>query len=108
MLRQRLITAIILAPILTYLIYAGGWWYGALVLALLSIGTWEFVRLAHGSGVLPARWLMLPGVWALACGVLWQSGYCWDRRLPGCWWPQLRGMRGSTSTAQRIRCKAGR
>lgn len=75
MLRQRLITAIILAPTLTYLIYAGGWWYGALVLALLSIGTWEFIRLAHGSGVVPARWLMIPGVWALACGVLWQSGY---------------------------------
>ncbi|GBL18764.1 hypothetical protein EMGBS3_04700 [Anaerolineaceae bacterium] len=74
MLRQRLITAIILAPTLTYLIYAGGWWYGALVVTLLSIGTWEFIRLAHGSGVVPARWLMLPGVWAVAGGVLWQSG----------------------------------
>lgn len=75
MLRQRLITAIILAPTLTYVIYRGGWLYGALVLGLLSIGTWEFMRLALASGVLPARWLVLAGVWALALGTLWERGY---------------------------------
>jgi len=74
MLRQRLITAALLAPVFLWVIYLGGWLYSAVVLALLSIGAWELTRIAALADARPSTWISIGGVWAVAGAVARMDG----------------------------------
>ncbi|MDP6793598.1 MAG: phosphatidate cytidylyltransferase [Anaerolineales bacterium] len=74
MLRQRLITAALLVPVFLWVIYVGGWLYSAVVLALLSIGAWEFKRIAAVANVRLSTWISIAGVWAITVTVAQMEG----------------------------------
>ena len=69
MLRQRLITAAFLVPVFLWVIHMGGWLYSAVVIVLLSIGAWEFTRIAAVADTYPSTWISVAGVWAVAVAV---------------------------------------
>lgn len=69
MLRQRLVTAIVMVPTLVYVISQGGTLYFAVVLMLLTIAAWEYTRLAIAAHTQPALWIVLGGVWLLVPSV---------------------------------------
>ena len=72
MLRQRIITAVVLlAILLPALFYSTPWPFSALALLLIAAGAWELGRLSGMSG--PVSWAMGLGCTA-ACGLAWWSG----------------------------------
>ncbi|HJO33911.1 MAG TPA: phosphatidate cytidylyltransferase [Anaerolineales bacterium] len=74
MLRQRLTTAALLVPVFLWVIHRGGWLYGVVVLVLLTIGAWEFTRIATVAGTRPSASVSIAGVWAIAGGVALADG----------------------------------
>ena len=74
MLHQRLITAALLVPVFLWVTHRGGWLYGVVVLVLLTIGAWEFTRIAAVAGARPSAWVSIAGVWAIAGGVALADG----------------------------------
>ena len=75
MLRQRLLIAAILVPVFLWVIQLGGWLYIGLVMAMLTIGTWEFKRISGVADVRHSTWISFIGVWALAAAVAFNNGY---------------------------------
>ena len=72
MLRQRIITAVVLlAILLPALFYSTPWPFAALALLLIAAGAWELGRLNGMSA--PVSWAMGLGCTA-ACGLSWWSG----------------------------------
>lgn len=69
MLRQRLITAIILVPALVYVIRQGGIVYFGVVVVLLTIAAFEYTQLACRANTQPTRWIIIVGVWLVAASV---------------------------------------
>ncbi len=65
MLRTRLLTAIILIPVVIGLIYLGGWPFLVLVTLLLTLAEVEFCRLVAQDGFRPNAVLGVGGVWLL-------------------------------------------
>ncbi|HEY9074969.1 MAG TPA: phosphatidate cytidylyltransferase [Anaerolineaceae bacterium] len=65
MLRQRLIVANILIPVVVTLIAIGGWAYNLLILVFLGIGAFEFWRLFRTGGFSPSLALLLAGTLGL-------------------------------------------
>ena len=55
MMRQRLITSIIMVPALVYVIRQGGVLYTVAVVALLTIAAWEYTELASKANTRPPR-----------------------------------------------------
>ena len=71
MLRERVLTALVLLPIFTVSVVAGGVWYWGAVLLTLSIAGWEWGRLfgqpgftGSLAGVLGLIWVILLNVYA--------------------------------------------
>lgn len=54
-LQQRLLTALVVVPILVLLFWLGGLWFLALVLAVIYLGMNEFYRLIQAKGLLPQQ-----------------------------------------------------
>lgn len=82
MLRQRIITAVVLlAILLPALFYSTPWPFAALALLLIAAGAWELGRLNGMSGAV--SWAMGLGCTA-ACGLAWWSGLLLQA-LPGLW-----------------------
>lgn len=78
MLWIRVLSAVIGAPLLLLVIYAGGWLLTAAVSLLSIVGWGEFYRLAKKAGLNPWRWLGWMGV--LAWPV---SAYLFTRGMSG-------------------------
>jgi phosphatidate cytidylyltransferase len=74
MLRQRLFTAALLVPVFLWVVYIGGWLYSLVLLALLSIGTWEFARMAAVADVRSSMWVSVAGVLAVSSAVAQMDG----------------------------------
>lgn len=115
MLKQRVITAIVLlALLIPALLHENPVWFGILVLALLSAGAWEWARLcglrsptalATGLGYAVALWAawsvtgaQFPVVFWLAATVLWMVCAPWLLRL---------GLSGWGSVPQALRLWGG-
>lgn len=59
---QRILTALVGAPVVIGLTWLGGWWFGALVLAVGWLGMYELYHLVRREGPPPAaRWGTLLG-----------------------------------------------
>ncbi len=71
MFSQRMIVAIIMIPVTIGAIYAGGWVYAVLVLALLGLAAWEYGRIFQQGGFCPSRFLLIGGVLLLAACREW-------------------------------------
>lgn len=61
MLRTRVISAIIMLPVVLGFLYLGGWWFFGLIGVVLSVATWEYARLVQQ----PGRQVWLPAALAL-------------------------------------------
>ena len=83
MLRQRVITAVVLlAVLLPALFHTTPWPFAALTLLLIAAGAWELGRLC--SVPTPVAWAMGLGC-TFACAAAWWAGWL-ERPLPGSWW----------------------
>jgi phosphatidate cytidylyltransferase len=50
----RLASTAVVLPIVLVLLWAGGWWWVGLLVVLIGMGTWEFVRLLQRLGYQPS------------------------------------------------------
>src|SRR5213592_4423770 len=104
MLKQRVITAVVLLALLLPALFAQVAWPFAL-LTLIAIGAagWEWARLNGGATQTP---LLLGGIVALACGVSLWLGWAHEapRRL---WWPAGRACRRRCAGSS-VRSRCGR
>ena len=71
MLSQRLIVAILIIPLTVGAVYAGGWIYAVLILALLGTSAWEYWRMFQKGGLYPSRAILIGGVLLLAASRAW-------------------------------------
>jgi len=93
MLKQRVITALVIAPIVLALVFfAPGWLFALAMLLMALVGAWEWSALAGGPGrdsrlALVALFAMLAvGGWFLQASFPYPrvlAGYCW---LALAWW----------------------
>jgi phosphatidate cytidylyltransferase len=63
MLRTRILSAIVLIPLVLYVLYLGGWWFLLAIGIILSLGVWEFARLMEKGGQSLFLPVMLLLVW---------------------------------------------
>lgn len=83
MLKQRVITAVILlAVLLAALLAPGTWPFALLTLLLVALGGWEWGRL-NGLEAVPAAGL--GALIVVACALTWIAGGA-ARAVPGLWW----------------------
>lgn len=73
MLRQRVISALVLVPVVLLAAYLGGMWFLALVLAAALLASHEFTRMTQQAGHHPSLLLGLALVGALIAGARFQS-----------------------------------
>lgn len=66
-----MIVAIILIPLTMGAVYAGGWYYLALILAMLGTAAWEYWRMFQKGGLCPSRSILIGGVLLLAATRAW-------------------------------------
>jgi phosphatidate cytidylyltransferase len=69
MLRTRVISAIVLLPLVLGFLYLGGWWFFGLVGVALSVATWEYAKLLRRAD----RHVWLPGALTLIWFLLVQA-----------------------------------
>lgn len=84
MLKQRILTALVLLAVLLPALFASSAWpFAALTLVFVSAAGWEWGRLNQaGSGLLP---MGMGGALAAACAAAWQAG--WVTQVPSAvWW----------------------
>jgi phosphatidate cytidylyltransferase len=62
----RLASTAVVLPIVLVSLWAGGWWWTGLLVVLIGIGTWEFVRLLQKLGYRPS----FPFAVLLVCTIL--------------------------------------
>lgn len=60
----RLITALILLPVVGFFIQMGGWWFFVCVQIIALLGVWEYIHMMRHRGHKPTLWLAL-GITAL-------------------------------------------
>ncbi len=68
MLGKRVLVAAILLPIGLAAIFAGGWYFTALVALFMSLAGWEYASLLLSGGLQPARILLVGGILLLVIG----------------------------------------
>ena len=62
---QRLLSAAVLLPIVLFLLFKGGWWFFVPVLVLLTVATWEYVRMLRQLAYQASYAFPLLMVWAI-------------------------------------------
>jgi phosphatidate cytidylyltransferase len=88
MLKQRVITAVLLLLVLLPALFAPvAWPFAAFTLVFVAAGGWEWVRLNGGGAVASVGSALLL---ALACGAAWVSG--WVDSAPGALWLSATGL----------------
>jgi len=80
MLIYRILSAVVLIPVVGVLIYLGGGWFLALVMVVVTIAGYEYLHLMHRSGFRPPYPLGLAFLWLLLL-----DAYCpsWGLLRPG-------------------------
>ncbi len=74
-LRLRLITAVVLIPLICLVIAAGGLWLLATVMLITGIATYEFYQLIEAKGAVPVRGVGMAAALALPLAVYFGSEY---------------------------------
>ncbi|MBC7251735.1 MAG: phosphatidate cytidylyltransferase [Anaerolineae bacterium] len=80
MLSYRFLSAVILIPLVALLVYLGGLWFLALILAVVGIATWEYVSLVRKGGYRAPYAFALALVWLLILDAYWPA---WGLMRPG-------------------------
>lgn len=73
MLAKRTLVTLLLLPLGLLVIVLGGWVYAGFIALMLALAAWEFVKLFHAGGLLPASVLVLLGVVLLVLGRAWNG-----------------------------------
>lgn len=79
MLRDRFLSALVLAPLVIGLAYLGGLWFLGLILLIGVLAAWEYFLLLAQGGHTPLRWLGLAAVVIIIAEAHWAQG--WSLRL---------------------------
>lgn len=79
MLRERFISALVLAPLVLGLAYLGGLWFLGLMLLVGFLAGWEYFSLLVQGGSAPLRWPGLIGILAVIAEAYWAQA--WSLRL---------------------------
>jgi phosphatidate cytidylyltransferase len=83
MLRQRVITAVVLLVlVLAALLWEGRWPFAALTLVLMAAAAWEWGRLNQAPGGLP---LLMGVALGVACAAAFAAGWA-EQSPPAAWW----------------------
>ena len=61
---QRVLVALVGIPLAIFIIWLGGWWFSAMVIAISTLGLWEFYHLADSKHAVANKILGI--VWAVA------------------------------------------
>lgn len=77
MLKERVLSAIVLIPIALLLLYLGGWWFAALVAFFGLMGGYEAYTMLRRSGYSPFRVLGLAIILAFVVLGVWRPGGHW-------------------------------
>jgi len=103
MLRTRVISAIIMLPVVLGFLYLGGWWFFGLIGVVLSVATWEYAKLVQRAD----RQVWLPAalalIWLPLADVMWASV---EILMPGLilvllasqFWAMMRHVRGDNDS----------
>jgi len=51
---RRLLSALVLLPVLLLAVWMGSWWFTTLVVITMTLATWEYLQMLHGLGLQPA------------------------------------------------------
>jgi phosphatidate cytidylyltransferase len=70
-LRDRVLSAIILIPPVLLLAYWGGLWFLGLIMLLGALAGWEFYALVRRSGVVPLHWAGILAIFAFVASAHW-------------------------------------
>lgn len=62
---RRLLSALVLLPLLLVLIWMGGWWFIAFVLLTITLATWEYLQMLRELGLQPALVFPFALLWLL-------------------------------------------
>lgn len=73
MLRDRVLSAIVLIPPVLLLAYWGGIWFLGLIMLVGVLAGWEFYALVRRSDVVPQRWLGLAAIVACVATAYWHG-----------------------------------
>ncbi len=68
MLGKRILVTVILLPIGLAAIFAGGWYFTALVAVFMALAGWEYAGLLNSGGLQPSRILLVGGILLLVIG----------------------------------------
>lgn len=71
MLRERVLSAIVLIPPVLLLTYWGGLWFLGLIMLVGALAGWEFYALVRRSGQLPLHWLGIVAILACVASAYW-------------------------------------
>lgn len=73
MLAKRVLVVALLLPLGLLIIYAGGVYFAAFVVLILSLAAWEYSNLFHAGNYLPSGVIVVVGVAGLAAGRYWNG-----------------------------------
>jgi len=62
---KRVLSAVVLLPTVLFFLFKGGWWFLALILIVMTLATWEYVRMLHHHKYRPPYTFAILTVWAI-------------------------------------------
>lgn len=72
----RLLSALVLVPILLLLLWIGGWWFAGFVALIVTLATWEYMQMLVQFGLRPAFPFPIALVWLVILYFAWgDRGY---------------------------------
>lgn len=62
---QRVLSSMVIIPAVLYLLFKGGWWFFVPILVLMTLATWEYVRMLRRLDYAPPYVFALVTLWAI-------------------------------------------
>jgi phosphatidate cytidylyltransferase len=62
---RRLLSALVLVPVLLFLVWMGGWWFAAVVYLTITLATWEYLQMLRELGLQPTLVFPMALLWLL-------------------------------------------
>jgi phosphatidate cytidylyltransferase len=72
---QRVISAAVLLPTVLFLLFRGGWWFFGLILVMMTLATWEYVRMLRRLAYHPLYVFAILMVWAILTSFYLSESY---------------------------------